>query len=126
MHTNSISLSQWLETMNKQILQRLMNKLKNEVFNSDTCNTNDTYSKLMSTSNDRIDKHVPKKTLSIRHRDKVFMNGIIRKRNMSHNLKLRVRTFLSTWKHTYTFKRNRVIDEIRKPRKIIIQNIFHD
>lgn len=57
-----------------------------EVFISE--NINEIYSNFVSTLNNCIDKHIPKKTITVRPRDKVFMNGTIRqlmrKRNRTH------------------------------------------
>lgn len=73
----------------------------------------------MSTLNNCSDKNIPQKTITVRPRDKVFMNGamrqLMRKRNRTH-FKAKITSNSQHW-HSYRQLRNRIIDVLRKARK---------
>lgn len=87
-----------------------------EVFNS--LDLDEIYSKFTKILNSTVDKHVPKKVVTIRPRDKVFMNSTIRilmrKRNRIHRKAVKTQNPLHWEKYRYL--RNKVIDEIRVSR----------
>ena len=88
----------------------------NEVFS--TTDMDEIYSKSMDVLTTTINKHIPKKVVTIRPRDKVFMNRAIRilmrQRNRIHHKAVRTQNPLHWAK--YRLLRNKVIDEIRNSR----------
>lgn len=107
---------------NNADFDKLNNELSNvdwdvEVFNS--TDIDKTYSNFTNTFKTIVDKHVPKKIVTIRPRDKVFMNSTIRvlmrKRNRIHHKAVKTQNPLH-WER-YRYLRNKVIDEIRASRQ---------
>lgn len=84
-----------------------------EVFNSQ--NINEIYGNFFDKMEKCIKKYIPTKTITVRPRDKVFMNNFIRKlmrkRNRMHRKAVRTQNPVH-WEQ-YRFLRNKVIDEIR-------------
>ena len=84
-----------------------------DVFNGE--NIDDIYNSFLNKLNTCLDKHIPLKNITVRPKDKAFMNNsirkLMRKRNRLH--RKAVKTQNPTHWTNYRYIRNRVIDEIR-------------
>ena len=96
----------------------LLNIDWDDVFNDDDDDIDHIYAKFLLTTKSCINKHIPTKIITVRPKDKIFMNNTIRhfmrKRNRIHHKAVRSKNPLH-WEK-YRFLRNKVIDEIRLSR----------